>query len=350
MPGHGYLHALGRKLKGRPTGNSAGRGQTLDQRILALFREEPGGVVSGGKLSSSLHISRTAVWKHIRALRELGYQIEALPAQGYRLLAAPDLLIPAEISAGLETARIGRHLVCHREIDSTNAAAFKLAEEGAEEGTVVIAESQSRGKGRLGRQWQSPAGVNLYCSVILRPPIPPVMAAQLTFLSAVAAVQAVEEVTPLRPAIKWPNDLLLNGAKVAGLLNEMSAETEKVNFIVLGIGININMRREEFTGELRHPATSLFLELGRPVSRLDLTRALLEAIDTLYATYLADGYAPIRDAWLARCNFLGRPVRVTFQERELTGTAEGIDEEGALLVRAPGGRLERVLAGDVTIL
>jgi BirA family biotin operon repressor/biotin-[acetyl-CoA-carboxylase] ligase len=215
---------------------------------------------------------------------------------------------------------------------------------------VVVAEAQRGGKGRLGRHWESPAGVNLYCSVILRPPILPARAAQLTFLSVVAAARAIEAVTSLRPSIKWPNDLLLSGKKVAGLLNEMSAETEKINFIVLGIGVNINMDREQFPGDLRHPATSLFLEAGKPVRRLDFARALLEELDALYDTYLLNDYGPVKGEWLARCNFLGRQIRVTFQDKELQGTAEGIDEDGALLVRSPDGRLERVLAGDVTIL
>ena len=297
-----------------------------------------------------MQVSRTAVWKHIKSLRDAGYRIEAVPSRGYRLLAAPDLLLPEEIAVGLHSARIGRRLICYRETGSTNEDAFKLAEEGAEEGTVVFAEAQRRGKGRLGRRWESPDGVNLYCSVILRPPILPARAAQLTFLSVVAAARAIEAVTSLRPSIKWPNDLLLSGKKVAGLLNEMSAETEKVNFIVLGIGVNINMDRPQFPDDLRHPATSLFLEAGRPVRRLDIARALLEALDALYDSYLQNGYGPVREEWLARSAFIGRRIRVTFHDKDLHGTAEGIDEEGALLVRAPDGRLERVLAGDVTIL
>jgi BirA family biotin operon repressor/biotin-[acetyl-CoA-carboxylase] ligase len=172
----------------------------------------------------------------------------------------------------------------------------------------------------------------------------------LTFLSVVAAARAIEAVTSLCPSIKWPNDLLLSGKKVAGLLNEMSAETEKINFIVLGIGVNINMVREQFPDDLRHPATSLLLEAGKPVCRLDFARALLKALDTLYDNYLQNGYGPVREEWLGRCNFLGRRIRVNFQDKELQGTAEGFDEEGALLVRAPEGGLERVLAGDVTIL
>ncbi|HEY6873187.1 MAG TPA: biotin--[acetyl-CoA-carboxylase] ligase [Geobacteraceae bacterium] len=324
--------------------------KSLDQRILALFRAKPGWVVSGEELSTLLNVSRTAVWKRIKSLKDLGYRIEAVPSQGYRLVAVPDLLIPEEITAGLTTRRIGRRVISFRETDSTNEVAFRLAEEGAEEGTVVVAEAQRRGKGRLGRQWVSPAGVNLYCSVILRPPVLPVRAPQLTFLSAVAVARAVAATTTLHPFIKWPNDLLINGGKVAGLLNEMSAETEKVNFLVLGIGVNINMRRGQFPADLRHPATSLCLEEGAEVSRLAFVRALLEALDALYADYLLHGYEPVRREWLALSNVLGRRVRVAFQESETVGVAEGIDEDGALLLQLADGRVERVLAGDVTII
>ncbi len=323
---------------------------TLDRKILEFFREKRGEIVSGEELSGILQVSRTAVWKHIKSLRELGYRIEAIPRLGYRLDSTPDLFIPEEIGVGLQVARIGRKIVCFRETGSTNEEAFKLAEKGAAEGTVVISDGQRLGKGRLGRRWESPTGVNLYCSVILRPPVLPTRAAQLTFLSSVAVARAIEATTTLHPFIKWPNDVLLNGGKVAGLLNEMSAETEKVNFIVLGIGVNINMDREQFPGDLRHPATSLFLEEGKPVSRLEFTRALLEALDDLYDIYLDSGYGPVREEWLTRCDFLGRKVRITFQENNILGTATGIDEEGALLVKLPDGGVERVLAGDVTIL
>ena len=331
---------------------SPGEGERdLGRRILRLFREKQGGIVSGEELSCVLHVSRTAVWKQIKTLKELGFTITAVPSRGYRLLESPDLLIPAEIAAGLGTERIGAsRLLCFRETDSTNEVAFRLAEEGAEEGTVVLAEAQRRGKGRLGRHWESPPGVNLYCSVILRPPILPHRASQLTFLSAVAVARAVAATTPLVPAIKWPNDVLVGGRKVAGLLNEMSAETEKVNFIVLGIGININMERSQFPPDLRHPASSLAIEAGGPVSRVAVTRALLAALDVLYDSYLSAGYGPVRNEWLARSAMAGRRVRVSFQESEVSGEVEGIDDDGALLMRCDDGRSERVLAGDVTLL
>ena len=336
-------------MKGTPVPVLAANG--LTRKILDIFRARQGDVVSGEELSSSLDVSRTAVWKHIKSLKDLGYGIEAVPSQGYRLISVPDIPIPAEIETGLATQRIGRgHIICFRETGSTNEVAFRLAEEGAAEGTVVIADCQNHGKGRLGRRWESPPGVNLYCSVILRPDIMPLQASQLTFLSAVAVAEAIEETSPIRPSIKWPNDLLVRGKKVAGLLNEMSAETEKVNFIILGIGININMKESQFPPDLRHPATSLEIEAGHPTNRLALTRNLLRSLDRLYDAYLRDGYEPIRAAWLRHADMIGRAIRVSYLDKEATGEAAGIDDDGALLLRHGDGRLERVLAGDVTIL
>ncbi len=322
---------------------------TLSQQILDIFRRRNGEIVSGEELSSALRISRTAVWKHIKALKTLGYTIAAVPARGYRLLASPDTLVPAEIAAGLNPRRIGTKITCFNETDSTNNVAFKLAEAGACEGTVVIADAQTRGKGRLGREWASPDGVNLYCSIILRPSITPVAASQLTFLSVVAVARSIERSTSLKPMIKWPNDILINGKKIAGLLNEMSAETEKVNFVVLGIGVNVNMRADQFPSDLRHPASSLFIEGGVPVNRTAFARILFHELDALYDTYLEEGYWAIREEWVARSQMYGRQVKVSCQERVMTGVVKGIDDIGALLLDLDG-REERVLSGDVTIL
>ncbi len=330
----------------RPDGGS---NREIDRKILEIFRSRDEGVVSGEELSRSLGVSRTAVWKHIKALKDLGYRIEAVPSRGYSLVSTPDILTPAELSSGLHVTRIGTSLVCTGEVESTNVLAYRLAEEGAAEGTVVIADAQTRGKGRLGRQWESPAGVNLYCSIILRPPIMPLHAPQLTFLSAVAVAEAIERTASLTPAIKWPNDVLVNGLKVAGMLNEMSAETERVEFLILGIGVNINMKQDQFPSDLRHPASSLAIEAGREVQRLPFARALLESLDSHYVRYLARGYDPLRQAWLARSAVMGRRVRVSSQDGEITGTVEGIDEIGALLIKDTDGLTQRILAGDVTI-
>ncbi|WP_439645319.1 biotin--[acetyl-CoA-carboxylase] ligase [Geotalea toluenoxydans] len=268
--------------------------QTFNRRILQIFRDRKGDVISGEELSSMLGISRTAVWKHIKDLRRLGYTVLAVPARGYRMVSSPERLVAEEIAAGLPTKRIGKRIICLEETDSTNNVTFRLAEEGTAEGTVVIADAQTRGKGRLGRSWASPKGVNLYCSVVLRPSMPPVAASQLTFLSVVAVARAIELSTSLKAWIKWPNDILINGRKIAGLLNEMSAETEKVNFVVLGIGININMRQEQFPTDLRHPASSLYIESGAELDRNRFIRTLLKELDDLYDVYLQRGYGPVR--------------------------------------------------------
>ena len=325
------------------------RDRTIDRQILELFGNRDG-VVSGEELSSILNVSRTAIWKHIRTLRSQGYDIEARHSSGYRLLSAPDILTSAAITAGLATKRLGRHVICLSETGSTNVEAYRLAEEGAAEGTVLIADSQFQGKGRLGRNWHSPSGVNIYCSLVMRPPIPPVDAFQLTFLSAVAVARAMESVISARPIIKWPNDILLNGKKVAGLLNEMSAETERVNFVILGIGLNVNMRQDQFPLDLRHPATSLFIESGREINRLNFMRELLVSLDSLYSEFLLNGYCAVRNEWVSRCGMIGRRVAVSGTTEQIEGIATGIDDHGALLVERESGSLARVLAGDVRIL
>jgi len=323
---------------------------SLERGLLELFRDRKGGVVSGEELGSALKVSRTAVWKQVKNLLSQGYLIESVPSRGYRFIAAPDVLTSHELTSGLQTKRIGCQITTVRETESTNLLAFRLAENSAREGTVVIAEAQTGGKGRLGRHWESPPGVNLYCSVILRPPMSPVKAPQLTFLSAVAVARAIEEVAQLQPKIKWPNDILLQGHKVAGLLNEMSAETDTIHCVVLGIGVNINMLREQFPRDLRQPATSLLLEKGGYVNRVDFTRALLASLDGLYDDYLSHGFPAIREEWLSRSTVQGRRVRVSFGNGETEGVVIGVDNDGALLLARGDGAPERVLAGDVTIL
>lgn len=322
---------------------------TLSDVVCQLERE--GGFVSGEQLSRNLGVSRTAVWKRIVALRSAGYCIEALPSQGYRLLSRPDLLDADQIMAGLpKGCCVGQRIVCLDETGSTNTEAFQRAEAGAVEGTVVLADRQTAGKGRLGRQWASPGGVNLYLSVVLRPQLPPYEAPQLTFLSAVAVARTIEEQTGLKPAIKWPNDLLLDGCKVAGLLNEMSAETDRIGFVVLGIGINLNMTLEQFPDDLRSPATSLAIAAGRPVPRVPFAVRLLTALDEEYARFCADGFGPVREEWARRCNAHGRQVSVTMGTQTLVGPFAGIDHDGALLLQLPDGRLERIMSGDVTVV
>lgn len=318
--------------------------------LVRLLRVD-GGVVSGEQLSRQLGVSRTAIWKQVSLLRTRGYRIVSVPSQGYRLLSEPDLLDAADLMNSIgNSCLIGRKVVCRAETDSTNSDAFRLAEEGGEEGTVLLAERQLSGKGRLGRRWESPAGVNLYCSVILRPELPPYEAPQLTFLSAVAVARTIQATTGLLPAIKWPNDLLINGRKVAGLLNEMNAETDRVGFVILGIGVNLNMQAEQFPAGLRSPATSLQIESGTPVSRQAFTLRLLQELDNEYCRFRHDGFGPVRDEWARYCNAYGRQVSVDLGTGSMQGGFVGIDYDGALLIRLPDGSRERILSGDVTVL
>ena len=322
----------------------------IDRVLLASFLASGSDFLSGADLSDTLNVSRTTVWKRIEALREHGFVFESIPSRGYRLTGVPDFLHPAAVAAGMLTKRLGGAMVTCAETSSTNTVAAKLGEEGAAEGTVVLAESQVRGKGRLGRVWMSPPGTNLYCSVLLRPPILPSNAPQLTFLSVVAVVRAIRFCSKLTPVIKWPNDILVNGNKVAGLLNEMTAETDRVATVVLGIGVNLNMAREQFPDDLRHPASSLFLESGVRVDRIAFTRNLLEALDELYDRYLAGGYPEIRDEWLSCCGIIGKRVCVSDTATpERVGLARGIDENGALLLELCDGTVERVYSGDVRL-
>lgn len=318
--------------------------------ILRLFRTEAG-YISGEHLSRELGVSRTAVWKHISALRKRGYGIEAVPSRGYRLVSSPDTIDPQGIESQLAGSRIGTRLEYLDQTVSTNADAFRLAEEGAAEGTVVFADAQSGGKGRRGRVWSSPAGVNLYCSIVLRPTIMPYEAPQLTFLSAVAVARAIELTTDLTPEIKWPNDLLVSGKKVAGLLNEMSAETDGINFVILGIGVNLNMSAGQFPEDLRHPATSLFLESGSAINRSHFASTMFNELDRLYTDFLLHGFGPVRKEWQLRCNANGRQVIVSDSGTECTGGRFiGIDTDGALLLRSDNDVLHRITCGDVRVI
>lgn len=318
--------------------------------ILGLFRADTD-YISGERLSRELGVSRTAIWKHISSLRKSGYHIEAVPSRGYRLIYSPDIIAPHEVKSHLDGARIGQRLEFYKITASTNADAFRLAEDRAIEGTVVIADAQSGGKGRRGRVWASPAGVNLYCSIILRPSIMPHEAPQLTFLSAVAVARAIELTTRLAPEIKWPNDLLICGKKVAGLLNEMSAETDGINFVILGIGINLNMTADQFPEDLRQPATSLLLESGTRVNRSIFTSTMLNELDRLYADFLSHGFGPIREEWQQRCNASGRQVIVSDSGTECAGGRFiGIDSDGAMLLRSDDNKMHRITSGDVRII
>jgi BirA family biotin operon repressor/biotin-[acetyl-CoA-carboxylase] ligase len=317
------------------------------EKIVRLLRDHCGEYLSGQEISNALKISRAAVWKQIEQLRAAGFEIDARRAQGYCLQGFPDVLLADEILAGLATKVVGRQVNCVKQLNSTNLTAREAAGAGAREGLVVLADHQSSGRGRLGRNWASPEGVNIYCSVLLRPQLPPPDAPQLTFLSAVATAEVLDEVCGLNARVKWPNDVLINGKKIAGLLNELGAETEQIHFLVLGIGINVNMAADQFPADLRYPATSVMLETGSTQARLPLVRALLRRIDELYHDLMIQGFGPLRRRWEARFDLLDRQVEVDQGQQVVRGVVAGLDADGALRLLLPDGRSERILAGDV---
>jgi len=235
------------------------------------------------------------------------------------------------------------------EVDSTNTYASMLAREGAREGEVVIADRQLRGKGRIGRTWQSPAGDNLYISIILRPPVRPAVSPQITLMAGVATAEALTGYCGRDVTLKWPNDVRIRDLKVCGILTEMRLRAAEIDFVIVGIGININMKKGDFDEAFRELSTSLREELGREVSRDDVTVRLLECFDKWYRIFLAEGFPPVREKWMDYAGILGREIQVQSGTQMQKGKALGIDEEGALLLLDDGGQTRRVLSGDVLL-
>ena len=321
----------------------------MKARILSLLKKQHPEYVSGEEISRVLGVSRTAVWKHIQKLRETGYRIEAHSKVGYRLLEAPDKLYEHEFTALLKTGLIGKEIVYRETVSSTNEFAKELAHQGAIEGTVVIAEEQTDGRGRRGRIWYSPTGQGLWFSVILRPPIAPVDIPKLTLVWAVAAAKTLREWSGLPAGIKWPNDILIDNRKVAGILTEMNAEPDKVNYLVIGIGVNVNLDPGDISADLAGIVTSVAEQKGGPVVRAELLAALLNNLDSLYQNFLAGGFSSILTAWKGMSVTLNRWVRIDSLNNIDEGIAFDIDDEGALLLMKKDGSMKRILCGDVIL-
>jgi len=321
-------------------------------RVLAALRRAGGRTCSGASLSSELGVSRAQIWKDVEALRAQGYTIEATPGDGYRLAAVPDLLLPEEIDAGLATRWLARDLRWLESTDSTNRVALDLARAGAAHGTSVVAETQTAGRGRLGRSFFSPARRNFYGSSILRPRLLTSEAPPWILASAVAVAEAVEQTVgdPGAVEIKWPNDVLLGGLKTSGILMELSAEATRVLFLVLGIGVNLNVDRSEFPEEFRASATSLSSHCGRKIDRIAFAQRLYNALERALDACAERGFEALRPRFEARFRMRGRPLTVVeLDGARLRGVAEGVAADGALLLRREDGELARVVAGDVTI-
>jgi BirA family biotin operon repressor/biotin-[acetyl-CoA-carboxylase] ligase len=303
--------------------------------------------LSGEDLSHRLHVSRTAIWKHIEELRKEGYSIEAVRKQGYRIVSIPVSLHASTILPHLKTEWLGQTLSVYEEVESTQYIAHRLAQEGAATGSVVIADHQSAGKGRMGRKWHSPPGTGVWMSIILRPDIPLSSTPQLTLLSSVAVLKGIIKATSVEAGIKWPNDVMIGRRKVAGILTELSAEADRVNYVIIGVGINVNQTEEDYPVELREIATSLCIEKGEPIQRNQLIVHILKEWEELYEMYMKHGFLPIKTLWEAYAVSIGKTIVARTLHGHYEGLAKGITEEGVLLLEDAGGTIHKIYSADI---
>lgn len=320
----------------------------MAERLRQILEECEGRFVSGQDIGRRMGMSRAAVWKKIQRLRRRGFGIEGARGAGYRLLGRPDTIEEQELFSMMSRTEFRKTLVCYDVADSTNSRAAELAGKGAEHGTVVWADSQTAGRGRMGRRWESPPGVNLYFSVLLRPPLSPLRAPQLTLVAAIALADAVEECSDLRAKLKWPNDLYVGGRKAAGILAEMSADPDRIRHVVVGVGLNVNADSGDFPGELRGKATSLREQAGTSFRRVEVLARFLDSFADSYAVFLSGGFRELLPRWIRRDALAGMRARLRHGDEEIRGKALGVEETGMLLFRREGSaRTEKFASGEI---
>lgn len=320
---------------------------TVTHKLAKRLIESNGEAVSGQQLADEFGISRTAIWKHIKELEEKGYDIESIKKKGYRIVSIPDTLEPLAIQTGLKTKRIGQKIEYMESCSSTQIIAHQLAQEGTPDGTVVLTEAQTAGRGRMARKWDSAAGKGVWMSVILRPDVVPQKAPQFTLVAAVAVVRAIEEVTKLHPKIKWPNDILLNGKKCTGILTELQSDADGIQALIIGIGLNINQDKEDFDPDVQNIATSLKMESGESVSRQKLVQSLLYYMEIYTQMYIEEGFGMLKILWESYSTTIGHPVRARMTNQTLEGIAEGITDDGVLQLRTADGKLHGIYSADI---
>ena len=315
-------------------------------KLIQLLAKNATLVVPGPKIAAEIGVTRATVWMWIERLRALGVEIKGFPSSGYQLQTLPDILAPSLVRPELGDCEIGRRIVHYFRVDSTNSVALEMAAKGETHGTVVVAEEQTAGRGRLGRSWYSEKTSGIYVSVILRPPLAPAAAPVLTLVAGLAAHQALTSVTGLPVDIRWPNDILLGCKKLGGILTEMSAEMDRLHAVVIGLGLNINHRA--MPAELKEVATSLRIEGGRSYARVPVLVALLKELEWYYRLLLAEGSAAVAQRWTAASTFAeGKRVKVRLNSDEFEATTAGLETNGALRIRRGDGREQSLVSGEI---
>jgi BirA family biotin operon repressor/biotin-[acetyl-CoA-carboxylase] ligase len=323
--------------------------ETVEEELVGLLEKNGDGFLSTKDVSLKLGVHPYAVYQAVRELRRWGFEIQSERGKGYRLVESPDFVLPAEIKKNLKAKILGKKVYSYRKVGSTNLLGLRLAETGAEEGTLVVADEQTKGKGRMGRSWYSPPRLGLWMSLILRPDIPPFKAPGLSICAGLALAQAMKQLMGIEAKIKWPNDCLIDGKKVGGILLELSAELDRINFVIVGIGVNVNHSAKDFPKNLAPNATSIKIELGKEISRLSLLISFLEKFENIYLDFKKNGLSPHREMIKSFSSLLGKKVTVKFGKEKIEGTAENIDDNGSLVIKTKKGE-KVVRAGEVTML
>lgn len=319
----------------------------MKQKILTMLRKAED-YLSGQEICEKLEVSRTAVWKVIKQLQEQGYEIEAVKNKGYRLLSAPDVITVEEITSQIKTDYLARRVLYFPVTDSTNLRAKQYAEEEESNGLLIIADEQTKGRGRKGKNWNSPSGENIFMSLLLKPEIAPKSASMLTIVAALGVMAAIEQMTGLTVKIKWPNDIVINRKKVCGILTEMNSEMDYIHYVIIGIGINVNI--DNFPEEIKEMASSLYLALGKKVNRSQLICAVMEQIERYYNKFLKSGdLSSMQKEYNKKLAGINGQVKIMEEEAELIGISKGITKTGELIIELPDGSRREIVSGEVSV-
>lgn len=320
---------------------------TVKDKFLKRLFEANGEPISGQAIADEFGVSRTAIWKYVKEFEAAGYEIGSIRKRGYYLVSVPDLVTEGNIKKYLQTKRYGATIHYFETCESTQLIAHEIVQKGALDGTVVISEEQLEGKGRMARPWSSRAQKGIWMSIILKPELTPQQAPQVTLVAAVAIVRAIEEVTGLTPDIKWPNDLLVNGKKITGILTELQADPDQIKAIILGIGINVNQSEADFPAELTSIASSLKIALGKEVNRAELVATILKYVEHYADLYVEKGFKSIKLLWESYSTTIGKHIRAVMLQETIEGTAIGITDEGMLELQLKDGTLRKIYSGDI---
>ncbi|KGP73032.1 biotin--[acetyl-CoA-carboxylase] ligase [Pontibacillus yanchengensis] len=316
-------------------------------KLIELLSQVEEGYVSGQRLSEDLHISRPAVWKHMKELEKDGYEIEAAPRKGYRIVSFPNKVSENTIQWGMNTNWLGQRLIHKSTVTSTQILAHQAAQEGAPHGTIVIADEQTKGRGRLNRSWHSHKGEGIWMSIVLRPTFEPYKSPQITLLAATVLAEVFKGYCDIKPQIKWPNDILTDGKKLAGILTELQAEQDQINYIILGMGINVNHPIETFPEEIRDKASSLKIESGESWELASLIREIIQTFEKRYEEFMEDGFSKVKLRWEAFGYRIGEIVPIQTYQSSWNGRIMGIESDGALRVVDEEGKEQTLYSAEI---